>query len=181
MEMPTVPSSAAGSDNTMSMSMAMDMSGNSCKLSMLLNWSTIDTCYLTSSFHVHSTFQFVLVVLLCFLLPIALELLRRYQRTYDRYLRVKHRLRRQNDEVLDGSEEKLLGGQSLKSTAWTQSVVLEQALRGLLHMAQFGLSYCIMMMWMYSNGYILIAVLLGALCGFGMLTKDMLDVPIAEM
>jgi copper transporter 1 len=34
----------------------------------------------------------------------------------------------------------------------TTVVVLEQLLRGLVHTVQFSVSYCIMLLFMYSNG-----------------------------
>jgi copper transporter 1 len=49
----------------------------------------------------------------------------------------------------NGSEEKNLMRRLKGRTA---AVVLEQLLRGLIHTVQFSVSYCIMLLFMYSNG-----------------------------
>ncbi|KAM0152455.1 hypothetical protein ACHAPG_007662 [Botrytis cinerea] len=45
--------------------------------------------------------------------------------------------------------------------------VRQQVLRAVIYGVQFAISYTVMMMWMYSNG---------AITGFGMFTRDMLEV-----
>ncbi|KAF5870298.1 putative high affinity copper transporter protein [Botrytis fragariae] len=187
----------------MSMDMDMDMSSSTantslshtpCKMSMLLNFHTTSTCYLHPSLQVHTSIQFLLTCLFSFLLPILLETTRRYQRTYDRYLRSKNAYRAQQKslETADEDEEdKLLLGHNdntkrpdrsrLLEWKWMRipriSVkVWEQVLRAGIHGVQFAISYTVMMMWMYSNGYIIICILLGAVTGFGMFTRDMLEV-----
>ena len=40
----------------------------------------------------------------------------------------------------------------VNSTIMSPAIVLEQAIRGVLHGTQFGISYCIMLLFMYSNG-----------------------------
>ncbi|TVY82423.1 Copper transport protein CTR3 [Lachnellula suecica] len=66
----------------------MSMGGGSNRtLSMLLNWHTIDACFLSSALRIRSSFEFFLACLAAFLLPIILEFLRRSQRRSDCYLR----------------------------------------------------------------------------------------------
>ena len=43
--------------------------------------------------------------------------------------------------------------------------LLEQTIRAVLHMLQFGVAYFVMLLAMYYNGYIIICILLGALIG----------------
>lgn len=126
---------------------------------MLLNWTTIDACFLFPTFHIHSTFTFFLTCLGSFLLVISLEFLRRLQREFDRYLRTRKLTRTEKEYVLpEEMEEKLLdkgtGVEASKGTAGKERpvVVMEQVLRGLVHMVQFSVSYCIMLLFMYSNG-----------------------------
>lgn len=95
----------------------------------------------------------------------------------------------------------------MSSKGKSRKIILEQIFRASLHVLQFGISYCVMMMWMYSNGsfaffippplscsfcfqtckelinagYILICILLGAMTGFGMFTRDMLAVSAVNM
>jgi copper transporter 1 len=98
----------------------------------------------------------------------------------------------------NGSEEKNLMRRLKGRTA---AVVLEQLLRGLIHTVQFSVSYCIMLLFMYSNGkylssfsssslkktiseerihwysagYIIISILIGSLVGFALFTRDTLN------
>lgn len=64
----------------------MDMGDSSCITSMLWNWNTIDSCFLSSSWHIESRGQFAGSVIGVFLLVVAIEGLRRLGREYDRRL-----------------------------------------------------------------------------------------------
>jgi copper transporter 1 len=126
---------------------------------MLLNWHTIDACFLSSTFHIRSSFTFFLSCLAAFLLVISLEYIRRAQRNFDRYLRARNAVLQDEEYALpEETEEKLLpngsGGKNLmrRMKERTTVVVLEQLLRGLIHTVQFSVSYCIMLLFMYSNG-----------------------------
>lgn len=59
---------------------------NACKISMLWNWNTINACFIARSWHIKTKGMFagscIGIVCLC----IAIELVRRFQREYDRYL-----------------------------------------------------------------------------------------------
>jgi len=128
---------------------------------MLLNWNTINTCFLSSSFHVHSSAGFATVCICSFLLVIFLESLRRLQRKLDNYFRRKHR---QQSNDFDVKElQSLNNSQSLvervairdrlgRASARKGQVALEQMVRGVVHMLQFGISYVVMLLVMYSNG-----------------------------
>ncbi|KAL3421523.1 Copper transport protein ctr4-like protein 1 [Phlyctema vagabunda] len=164
---------ATSASATMGMSMGGD--SGSCKLSMLLNWNTIDACFLWSSFHIHSTFTFFLTCLGSALLVVLLEFSRRIQRGYDRYLRRKHALDRTHEVLPDGPEEKLLQKSAFAPVRRDRArAALEQFVRGVLHAFQFSISYCIMLLFMYSNGYIIISILIGAAIGFAIWTRDTL-------
>ena len=126
---------------------------------MLLNWNTIDSCFLSSSIHVRSPFVFFLACLGSFLLVISLEFLRRLQREFDRYLRARQSFQGEKEYVLpEEMEEKLLdkeveeNGVMAKRKEGIGAIVSEQILRGLIHVVQFSISYCIMLLFMYSNG-----------------------------
>jgi len=126
---------------------------------MLLNWHTIDACFLSSAFHIRSSFTFFLSCLAAFLLVISLEFLRRSQRSLDRYLQARNSVLQDEEYALpEETEEKLLpkgSGKDLlmrRLRGTTAVIVLEQLLRGLVHTVQFAVSYCIMLLFMYSNG-----------------------------
>ncbi|CZT02736.1 hypothetical protein WAI453_002190 [Rhynchosporium graminicola] len=159
---------------TTSMGMTMGDSGG-CKLSMLLNWHTIDACFLSSIFHIRSSFTFFLACVGAFLLVICLEFLRRSQREFDRYLRKRSEFLQTKTYALpEEAEEKLLETRlDVKQRRQKIALVIsEQLMRGLIHVLQFSVSYCIMLLFMYSNGYIIISILLGALVGFALFTRD---------
>jgi copper transporter 1 len=128
---------------------------------MLLNWHTIDACFLSSAFHIRSSTTFFLSCFAAFLLVISLEYIRRAQRNFDRYLRARNAVLQDEEYALpDETEEKLLPNESGSGReklmrglqGRTTVVVLEQLLRGLIHTVQFSVSYCIMLLFMYSNG-----------------------------
>jgi len=127
---------------------------------MLLNWYTIDACFLSSAFRIRSSFGFFATCFGAFLLVIALEFLRRVQREFDRYLRSRDAVvRNRKYSITEDMEEKLLarGGEQgtlirEMESRGTVGVMLEQCARGVIHMVQFAVSYCIMLLFMYSNG-----------------------------
>ena len=128
---------------------------------MLLNWHTIDACFLSSSFHIKTPFTFFFACLASFFLVISLEFFRRCQRNFDRYLRLKYEFLQEQENAYvmpDVMEEKLLdkgsgeGLPSQKVRSRTVVVVLEQLSRGVFHGCQFTVSYVIMLLFMYSNG-----------------------------
>ncbi|KAJ5693148.1 hypothetical protein N7462_002571 [Penicillium macrosclerotiorum] len=99
--MPTMPpmsgmgnhdsvSNATGVSNMPGME-GMDMT---CKISMLWNWWTIDTCFLSSSWHIRSRVMFAgsCVGVIC--LVLCLELLRRVGREYDAFILRRAQLRK---------------------------------------------------------------------------------------
>ncbi|EKD12222.1 uncharacterized protein L3040_000308 [Drepanopeziza brunnea f. sp. 'multigermtubi'] len=154
--------------------------GNGCKLSMLLNWHTIDACFLSSIFHIRSSFTFFLACLGAFTLVVSLEFVRRIQRQFDQYLQKRNNFFRTKQYVLPAEmEEKLLDpgddhGFKDEPKQKAMVVILDQLLRGLIHVVQFSISYCIMLLFMYSNGFIIISILVGALVGFALFTRDTL-------
>jgi copper transporter 1 len=126
---------------------------------MLLNWNTIDSCFLSSGIHARSLFVFFLACLGSFLLVIYLEFLCRLQREFDGHLRARQSFLGEKEYVLpEEMKEKLLdtefeeNGVRAKQKQGIGAIVSEQILRGLIHVVQFSVSYCIMLLFMYSNG-----------------------------
>ena len=131
---------------------------------MLWNWYTIDSCFLARSWHVRSSGAFAGSCIGVILLVISLELLRRAQREFDRYLR--HSLPRSDSETGSGSSSGESGsakGSSSKVAGFRISPLLataapgklklwQQTVRSLLYMVQFAVGYFIMLLAMYYNG-----------------------------
>lgn len=179
MSMTMSPTGTATGAASTSTGMAMDMGdmsmggGNDCKISMLWNWYTVDSCFLSSSWHNTSSGMFAGSCIGVILLTMTLELLRRTVKEYDRYLIRKHASTTVSAPVplpKDGDNK----GATASSTPIRQTVtqsggfrptVLEQAIRALLHMVQFAVAYFIMLLAMYYNGYIIICIFIGAYIG----------------
>lgn len=130
---------------------------------MLLNWNTINTCFLSSTFQVRSSAGFAGVCISSFLLVVLLEFLRRLQRNLDHTLRVHQATRREHVDAKElqefNDEELLLEGRATQVarqerlfSGFALDTIAEQVARGLVHMLQFAISYCIMLLVMYSNG-----------------------------
>ncbi|KAH6679246.1 Ctr copper transporter family-domain-containing protein [Halenospora varia] len=171
-----MPTALPTNDSPASMTMSMG-GGSDCKLSMLLNWHTIDACFLSSAFKIRSSFGFFLACFAAFLLVISLEFIRRLQRRLDGFLKSKNVSNyEQRYVVAEDMEQKLLGKERGSPLHKKRAIVvaLEQIARGALHTVQFSVSYCIMLLFMYSNGYIIISILFGALVGFSLFTRDTL-------
>jgi copper transporter 1 len=90
---------------------------------------------------------------------LSLEALRRFQREFDSYLKSRTEFLEDVEYAMpEEMEEKLLdkgpgdGALQNKGKEKTTVVVLQQVLRGMIQGAQFSVSYCIMLLFMYSNG-----------------------------
>ncbi|KAI0097908.1 Ctr copper transporter [Nemania sp. FL0031] len=128
---------------------------------MLWNWDTIDTCFIGDSWHIHSRGAFAGFCIGVILQVIFLEFLRYASRQYDRYLINQHR--------------DLEGTQTSASVMPFRPSVLQQAIRALLHTAQFGIAYWLMLLAMYFNGYIIICIIIGAFVGYFIFQWERLD------
>ncbi|KAB5516923.1 Ctr copper transporter [Coniochaeta sp. 2T2.1] len=135
---------------------------------MLWNWNTIDSCFIARSWHVTSSGMFAGSCIGVILLVMALELLRRSVKEYDRYLVRNHAAASLRDNHNDTADPKTASG-SLAPPVMTargfRPTILQQAVRALLHMVQFAVAYFIMLLAMYYNGYIIICIFIGAYLG----------------
>ncbi|KAI1103659.1 Ctr-domain-containing protein [Jackrogersella minutella] len=182
MSMPTSTSTSAAAATTSAMSMGgMDMGGSGqCKISMLWNWNTVDACFLSSSWHIKSKGMFAGSCIGVILLAITLEFLRRSIKEYDRFLVRKNSggnsfvAVTRNDGNESGRNTPKEGPQTTgRPSSANPSVintgyrpkVYEQALRALLHTAQFVVAYILMLLAMYYNGYFIICIFIGAYIG----------------
>ncbi|KAI1454712.1 Ctr copper transporter family-domain-containing protein [Annulohypoxylon moriforme] len=181
MDMPTSTTTAASAATSMSMG-GMDMGGmdmgggHSCKISMLWNWNTVDACFLSSSWHIKSKGMFAGSCIGVILLAITLEALRRSVKEYDRYLVRKNAdgglvaVTSTDSPKTDPPTTAASGAQSSVTPAAAAAAgyrpkVWEQAVRALLHTAQFVVAYFLMLLAMYYNGYFIICIFIGAYIG----------------
>ncbi|KAK3291772.1 Ctr copper transporter family-domain-containing protein [Chaetomium fimeti] len=134
------------------------MGGSGCKISMLWNWYTIDSCFIASSWKITSTSVFAGSCIGVLLLVMSLELLRRSVKEYDRFLLRQH--------SAAPTAQKVTGSPALPAAApGFRPTVLQQAMRALLHMVQFAVAYFVMLLAMYYNGYIIICIFIGSFLG----------------
>ncbi|KAI1580006.1 high affinity copper transporter [Pyrenophora tritici-repentis] len=72
--------------------------GNGCKISMLWNWNVLDTCFMSSSWHIHSTTTFGISCVGIVLLAILIEFLRHAGKEYDGFIVAQHKKNKFKDD-----------------------------------------------------------------------------------
>lgn len=177
-----------------SMSMDMGSTGSTCKLSsMLWNWETIDSCFLTEGWHNQTRGDFAGTCIGVVFLVVLIEFVRRCQREYDRSLlrawsQRNHRLSSQTTiaSTLDPRYSSLIKKaktyvlsdpifpvlrKDMNSSFYTPGI-WEQAVRSSFYLLQFAGAYFTMLLAMYYNGYIIICIFIGAFLGNYMFGSD---------
>ncbi|KAI1128769.1 Ctr copper transporter family-domain-containing protein [Nemania abortiva] len=134
---------------------------HACKVSMLWNWDTIDTCFIADSWHIHSQGAFAGFCIGVIILVIFLEFLRYAGRQYDQYLINQH--------------QKYQGVQPDVPMTPFRPSILQHAIRALLHTLAFATAYLLMLLAMYFNGYIIISIIIGAFIGYFVFHWERLD------
>ncbi|AQZ18292.1 CTR3 (YLR411W) [Zygosaccharomyces parabailii] len=194
---------------------------HSCKISMLWNWYTIDTCFIAKSWHNNTRGKFAGSCIGCFGLVVVAQWLNKIARQFDieigRREKAKYYAKSSNcfvgnedaseDDITESSRqelEKLANESGTKSTLIALKRTLSHGwyfqllrvklmrrqiqskdpfsysptgpyeiypslpthiLRVSIFVLQWGLSYIIMLLFMYYNGYIIISCIIGALVG----------------
>jgi copper transporter 1 len=156
---------------------------------MLWNWYTVDSCFLSRSWHVTSKGMFAGSCIGVILLVITLEFLRRAGKEYDRYIIAQHAKKNLSSSAAPGvvpassassADPDHAGNGKPGPTAANRGAacapallnqrfrpsILQQAVRALLHMLQFAVAYFVMLLAMYYNGYIIICIFIGAYLGY---------------
>ncbi|KAI1394950.1 Ctr copper transporter family-domain-containing protein [Hypoxylon fuscum] len=171
MPMSSTATSTAPTSTSTGMSMSMG-GGNSCKISMLWNWYTVDSCFIASSWHNTTSGMFAGSCIGVILLTMSLEFMRRTVKEYDRYLIRRHtstNISASTASPKDGNDKAVPASPTpshiMGQSGGFRPTVLEQAVRALLHMIQFAVAYFVMLLAMYYNGYIIICIFIGAYIG----------------
>jgi copper transporter 1 len=125
---------------------------------MLWNWYTVDSCFLSRSWHITSKGMFAGSCIAVILLVILLEFLRRVGKDYDRYIIRDHQRRyasassSPNASTDDGGRRKNEMGVMMRSfimgsmsAGVFRPTILQQAVRAALHMAAFAVAYIVML------------------------------------
>ncbi|EPX73968.1 copper transporter complex subunit Ctr5 [Schizosaccharomyces octosporus yFS286] len=136
----------------------MDMgqsSSHSCKMSMLWNWYTVDSCFLSKSWHAYTANKFAGSIVGIFFFAIAIEACRRLQRIFDGYI-----AQQSNGKTLQGPLRLFFPG----STPHVN--VLQQLARAFLQTCYYGAATILMLIVMSFNGYVVLFTFLGAWIGY---------------
>ncbi|KAG5975073.1 hypothetical protein E4U55_007897, partial [Claviceps digitariae] len=150
MNMGGSPTVAAAMPTASPKSMGGMGGGSGCKISMLFNLYTIDSCFLSSQWRITSNAAFAGSCIGVFLLTLSLEMLRRSIKEYDRYLIRQHRSRHHAASLAAHADNKQPAAAA--TTTITSNAVppfrpsaLQQGVRALLHLLAFFVGYILML------------------------------------
>jgi copper transporter 1 len=179
------------------MDMDMDMGDDSCQISMLWNWNTINACFITDGWKIRTTGQYVGTIIGVLLIGLLVELTRRFAREYDVYLvRVQNskessRLATFTLKTLFSSSQLPVKGSehtaacesknailpcNCRNSTKIRPTILQQAARSTLHTIQFVGAYFLMLLAMYYNGGIILAIFAGAFIGHFLFAWDTIGI-----
>ncbi|EFQ25704.1 ctr copper transporter [Colletotrichum graminicola M1.001] len=154
---------------------AMSMGGSGCKISMLWNYNTVGSCFISSSWKITSNGMFAGSLIGVILLVMLLEFLRRAVKEYDRYLIRTHKARYAdagaNSPRSVSADDHGKGPSASAATVSSNAVprfrptILQQAVRAFIHVCQFAVAYFVMLLAMYYNGYMIICIFIGSYIG----------------
>jgi len=146
-----------------------------CSMHMLWNTQIQDTCIVFESWHISSTFSFVVSFFVIVAIGLFYEWLRSFQKAFDKQLlhRESKGKVRLGGNSRDGSRERseedgLLG----KPVALA---LVPKVIRSVLYAATVFISFFLMLVFMTYNAYLILAVVIGAGVGnylFAGLTAD---------
>ncbi|GAA5880803.1 hypothetical protein JCM8547_008356 [Rhodosporidiobolus lusitaniae] len=152
----------------MDMGSGSDSADAACKISMLWNWTVLDACFLSEQWHIRSKGDFAGTVIGIFFMVVALEGVRRLSREYDRSIRAAYYRR---EQVALAAVSKNTGKDVAQAAPFRPSVK-EHLVRSAFYMVQFGTAYILMLLAMYFNGYIVLAIIFGGFAGYALFGRD---------
>ena len=161
---------------------------------MLWNWNTLDSCFLSESWHITSNGMLAGSCIGIICLVLLLEVLRRLQRAYDRRF-----IRRNNLDqgCMCGSSCRCVGsGGTTNSNSNSSSsnnnntnntnasagdgdarprnvpTLLQSALLAALLLLQLAIAYILMFLAMSYNGYVIVCIFIGSYIRYFILARD---------
>ncbi|KAH3936633.1 copper transporter [Parastagonospora nodorum] len=138
--------------------------GAKCNMNMLFTWDTTDLCIVFRGWRITGTGSLIVSLLAIVLLTAGYEAVREASRRYEAYA-AKGGERRGGDDLRDDENESssLLGpGRSVGRTSEQQTKIV----KGLFYAVQVFYSFFIMLLFMTYNGWIMLAVAVGAFVGY---------------
>ncbi|EAL21146.1 hypothetical protein CNBD5220 [Cryptococcus deneoformans B-3501A] len=152
-------------------------SAPACRISMLLNFNTIDACFLSPNWHIRSKGMFAGSIIGIFFLCVLIELIRRLGREFDRWLVKRAGATSCGGEVSSVAEYGKDGGQGGLLNVRTAAARYvpswpHQILRGFIYGSQFTAAFFVMLLGMYFNVIVLIFIFLGQTVGYMLFGRD---------
>ncbi|KAJ7489569.1 Ctr copper transporter family-domain-containing protein [Mycena latifolia] len=137
----------------------MSDSEETCKLSMLWNWDTVDTCLITDEWHVHTIQQYAGTLIGIFLIVVFLEGFRKMSRAYDRF-------------ILRRFQSRAKFAERVREERPFRPSIIQHFVRSVFYFIQFSAAYLLMLAAMTHNGGLILAIFAGALIGFLFFGRD---------
>ncbi|KAF2627956.1 Ctr copper transporter [Macroventuria anomochaeta] len=146
--------------------------GHKCNMNMLFTWDTTDLCIVFRSWHISGTFSLIVALVGIILLTAGYEAVREASRRYEAYSNKVLEGRRGGDDLrvqrakdvhtTDESSSLLHSGRNAGGNAEQQAKLVKAA----LYAVQVFYSFFIMLLFMTYNGWIMLAVAVGAFVGY---------------
>ncbi|KAF2118308.1 Ctr copper transporter family-domain-containing protein [Lophiotrema nucula] len=143
--------------------------GHQCNMNMLFTWSTKDLCIVFRGWHVSGTVSLIYSLLAIVLLCAGYEAVRELTRRYDAYSKVQLE-RRTGDDLSDPREDISNESSSLlhpgRPAGRQANEQQMKIIKAILYAVQVFYSFFIMLLFMTYNGWIMLAVAVGAFVGY---------------
>ncbi|RMD41866.1 hypothetical protein DV735_g3260, partial [Chaetothyriales sp. CBS 134920] len=144
----------------------MDHGGDQCSMNMLFTWSSKNLCIVFSQWHVKGPVSLILSLLAIVALTAGYEWVRSLSRKYEQSLAARLQAfsasRPTGSSPADESDSLLTAGKDARLALERQSVVIKAAFYAL----QIFYSFFIMLLFMTYNGWVMLAVAVGAFVGY---------------
>ncbi|AGV14358.1 solute carrier family 31 (copper transporter), member 1, variant 2 [Cryptococcus neoformans var. grubii H99] len=150
-------------------------SGHACRISMLLNFNTVDACFLSPNWHIRSKGMFAGSIIGIFFLCVLIELIRRLGREFDRWLVKRAGVNSTCGElssVAEYGKDGAQGGAVVRVAPRYVPSWPHQILRGFIYGSQFTAAFFVMLLGMYFNVIVLIFIFLGQTVGYMLFGRD---------
>ncbi|KFA80266.1 hypothetical protein S40288_04561 [Stachybotrys chartarum IBT 40288] len=136
-----------------------------CSMNMLFTWDTTNLCIVFSQWHIRSTTSLVFSLAAVVLLAMGYEALRSVSRRYEVAMNKRVESMPRDESVTESTP--ILSGQN-QSSAGQRAHVIKAALYALQNFYAFML----MLIFMTYNGWVMVAVSLGAFFGYVLFGQD---------
>ncbi|KAF1996239.1 Ctr copper transporter [Amniculicola lignicola CBS 123094] len=136
--------------------------GPQCNMNMLFTWSTKDLCIVFRGWHINGMGSLIVSLLAIVLMTAGYEAVREVSRRYDASSKAALEGRRSGDDTTNESSSLLYPGR-LAGRGDEQRVKI---IKAVLYAVQVFYSFFIMLLFMTYNGWVMLAVAVGAFVGY---------------